>query len=198
MKELNEWLFVFINSHKHEWLNYVMQLASSIGTFALCIIILSFYAFSYFKSVYFKNPIRLTIVLVISTSILCLLILLPIFYIFPNLINMPPPCLNSKLKDFIQFDTVDCSTNLVRFSYRPFIISYFAMFLFCLFEFRLKKIFLLLILISLIVAYSRVYLGFQYPLNVLLSILLGIIFGFLSSLPHFIFFIIGTEEKKHF
>lgn len=138
--------------------------------------------------IYKKLGAKQTLFLVLFVAVL-LLFTDQITNLFKNGFQRLRPCNNPELKPFIRI--VQSRTSFSFFSGHAANTMAVATFLYLVFK-KNFKYFGLLFLWPLIFAYSRIYLGLHYPLDIISGYFFGAIFGFL------IFKLYQIAQKRNF
>jgi undecaprenyl-diphosphatase len=179
----NEKLFLWMNGNHSSFLDLVMLSAGNILTFVCILAICAFFGIRYFKrsdgaGYPFFNAALLILILV-GSFFLCRII---VPGIFPAFLEMPKPCTNPRLEGVIRVLTKkDCNPTYSLFSATTCVM--FCICSFMLFTLR-NKFFAFktaLIIWTLLLAYSRIYIGTNYPANVLIAAVTGICIGYMVS-----------------
>lgn len=173
-------LFLFLNGKHHPVLDHFMSFSSNFFSCLAIYIILIYISYKFLKKTY--NPylelkIALLFVFLILETILCWGILPSVF---PSIINRVAPCHDPEVSSFIHLIGDNCIDKYGFFAQRACLTFAISTFLFYAFADMQKWLKYLLILWALIVAYSRIYLGAQFPLNVLVSSALGLGIGYIT------------------
>ncbi len=172
MKELNEKLFTYINGYNHQTLDVIMRFAGSYWVLLFTLMLTGYCSFSYFKKIEPDRSFRLSLLFTTGTSMLCLLGIVAVKYFFGNIFQLPPNSANAP-------PATNTFGAISQFPLRTFIISYFATLLIFIFDAKYRGIGIMLIIVAIIVSYSRIYTGVHYPLSVALSGFFGSLFAFL-------------------
>jgi undecaprenyl-diphosphatase len=180
-----EKIFHLINGNHTDFLDYLMLLASNLLLFIPIIILIAFASDWYYKQHGYYHHIAKSVIL--TTVLLCgfffCFFVLP--YILPYILDRTKPCLNSNISTWLRLVNTDCNDVNGAFALRPCIMFCMTSFLFFSIKDDLKKTKIFLLFLSILVSYSRIYLGAHYPGNVLLADIIGIIFGFITSRLYF-------------
>ncbi len=182
INQLDKSLFLKLNGEHHQVLDLIMSLASNKLTLIPVFLVCSYVVIKYFKRQ--KETYHPSINYIVLVSILCLQFVL-CFYILPDifksLFNMPMPCANPEIAEFVRLvDTTCKETAHSFFSYRACLVLCFTSFLFFIIKDGFWGIKWLLVIWCLLVSYSRVYVGAYFPTNILLSNIIGIVLGYLG------------------
>jgi undecaprenyl-diphosphatase len=181
---LDEKVFLALNGNHSEFLDNIMLFASNLFSLIPIFILIIFVVNRYYKK-QADYPLTHSIIL---TGVLLLFFLFS-FKVLPGLFSAfferEKPCLNPNISVFVRLLGENCNTGNNFFAVRPCIMFCIATFL--LFTIKHDFIFfrILLIFWALLVSYSRIYLGAHYPLNVLISDIVGILVGFIGSRFYF-------------
>lgn len=178
---LDEHLFIFLNglgSERYDvlWLTLTKQ-TSWIPLF-LVLLFLIFKRLGTKQTLYLLLFVAILIVLSDQTANL-----------FKNGFQRLRPCNNPEINSFIRI--VQSRTSFGFFSGHAASSMGVSTFLYLVFK-RDFKYFWLLFLWPLIFAYSRIYLGLHYPLDIISGYLCGAIFGYLM------FILYQKAQKKYF
>lgn len=179
-RNIDEEVFLQLNGAHNNSLDHLMTIASNLFLCFPILFLVIFLMILHFKK---ENQYPITnsllIIFVLGVEFIICLELVP--QIFGYFIQRDRPCINPHISDLVRMVGENCNDNMSFFSVRPFIMFFITSFLF----FSIKKEFPLmkasLVIWSLIVAYSRIYVGMHYPLNVVFAIIVGISFGFAGS-----------------
>ncbi len=181
LKKIDESLFLILNGNHQSVLDYLMLTASNVLSFIPVFLLSVFIAVKYIRKqddhYYTFINIALVLLIIVAQYIICRYLLNDMFKSF---ISRERPCLNPNISSFVRMLNNDCKSTLQPFfSYKTCLMFCLCSFLF----FTVKKGFrgfkVILVLWSLLVAYSRIYVGDHYPLSVLISIITGIASGFI-------------------
>ncbi|MEO8761504.1 MAG: phosphatase PAP2 family protein [Bacteroidia bacterium] len=180
--KLDESVFLKLNGWHHEFLDLLMLTASNkfsfIPLFILCIIITVRY-FKKQKEGYHPYINYLLLISVLSLQLILCFNILPA--VFKNFFPMERPCSNPDLVSFIRLLGTDCSpTPHSFFGYKSCLVFCFTSFLFFTVKEGYIGLKVLLVIWCLIVSYSRIYVGAHYPINILLSDIIGAFIGYLG------------------
>ena len=166
-------LFLFINSLHLEWLNPLMVFFSG-GIIWLPLMLLPIWiAYSNLNKKVFFLFILFLLLAIIASDVTS-------SYIFKNIFNRMRPCRVSELKDLIYHFGQKCGGKF------GFVSSHasnsIALAVFSLRCLQLKKHhFILVIILPLIISYSRIYLGVHYPGDILGGAVIGIFWALIMS-----------------
>ena len=180
-----EKIFHFINGNHTDFLDFLMQFVSNLFLFIPIFILIAFVSAWYYKHqgyYHHKANSAMLIVILLCGFLFCFFVL-PL--IFPNLLGRTKPCLNPNISNWLRLVNEDCSDVNGSFALRPCVMFCITSFLFFSIKDDLKKTKAFLIFLSVLVSYSRIYLGAHYPGNVLLAGIMGIICGFITSRLYF-------------
>ena len=186
--KLDESLFLMLNSKHHAILDYVMLIAGNLFSFVPVFLLCAFITIKYFKqrdhSYHpYLNLILLVTILVIQYFI-CRYLLENVFQI---LYYRDRPCENPDISSLVRLlDNQSCNPkNHSLFSYKSCLIFCITSFLFFTIKQGYRGFKFILIIWTLLVAYSRIYVGAHYPMNVVVSGITGIIMGYFISKFYF-------------
>ena len=181
----DEKLFLALNGRHSEFLDQVMLLASNLFSSIPIFILIAVIATRYYKKQGYSYPLAnslLMICVLLIGFLFCLFVLPPTL---SGLFERQRPCFNPSISNWVRLVGEDCNTTRSSFAVRPCITFCVTSF----FLFTLKTDFPIskaaLIFWSLMVAYSRIYLGIHYPFNVLIAVLIGFFCGYMTSRLYF-------------
>jgi undecaprenyl-diphosphatase len=182
-KKIDESLFLALNGNHHGVLDYLMIAASNLLMFIPVFIISTFIVIKYMRNndshYYTLMNTALILFVIVIQYFLCRYLLNETFR---ALFTRERPCLNPNISSFVRMLTNDCKTTLQPcFSYKVCLMFCLSTFLFFTVKEGFKGFKVLLILWSILVAYSRIYVGDHYPLSIVLSVAVGIVSGYLIS-----------------
>lgn len=167
-----EWdnqLFRYLNGIYIEELDPVMAFLSSTWSWVILFLIISYFMLR--KSIFWgSREILLILCTVVANSILNNVIKL--------IIQRPRPCQSEALQSTIRI-LEDCGTHYSFFSAHS--SNAFCLAVCTALFFRNKYYSVLIILWATIVAYSRIYVGKHFPLDVLVGIAFGICMSFAGN-----------------
>ena len=180
LSDLDRKILFAINGTHSTFFDALMLSASSLFSLIPIGFIVVYIAMRIKKGEHYHHfPNILTFLIsVLIISCICLGVLPRVFSI---LFEIQKPCLNPNTSDFIRLLGETCKQEDNFFPFRPclfFCISSFLIFALKE-EFRLVKI--LFIAWSLLVSYSRIYLGAHFPFNVFIASFIGLLLGFAGS-----------------
>lgn len=178
---LDEHLFVFLNglgSEKYDGLWLILTKQTSWIPFFLLLLYFIFNKLGTKQTLYLLIFVTILIVLTDQTA-----------NIFKNGFQRLRPCNNPEINSFIRI--VQSRTSYSFFSGHAANSMGVVTFLYLIFN-KEYNYFWLLFLWPLIFAYSRIYLGLHYPLDIISGYLCGAIFGFLM------FKLYQKAQKKYF
>jgi undecaprenyl-diphosphatase len=180
-----EKIFHFINGNHTAFLDYLMVSASNLFLFIPIIILIAFVSAWYYKhhGYYHHKANSVMLMIILLCGFLFCFFVLP--QIFPYLLDRTKPCLNPNISTWLRLVNNDCNDVNGSFALRPCIMFCITSFLFFSIKDDLKKTKAFLVILSILVSYSRIYLGVHYPGNVLLADIIGIICGFITSRLYF-------------
>jgi undecaprenyl-diphosphatase len=179
-ENIDEKLFLKLNGVHSATLDYFMTLASNLFFCIPVLFLVGFVATRHFKKQNeypVANSLLLIFVLLLE-FVFCLEIVPDIFSSF---LQRERPCLNPNISALVRLVGEDCNSGYSFFALRPFIMFFITSFLFFSIRKELPIIKWLLVIWSVIVSYSRIYLGAHYPFNVVVADLAGIAVGFIGS-----------------
>ena len=185
--KLDENLFLTLNGTHHAILDYVMLIASNLLSFIPVFLLCAFIAIKYFKQQDdgyhpYLNLILLITILIIQYFV-CRYLLENIFQI---LYYRDRPCENPDISSLVRLLGSNCNPqNHSMFSYKPCLIFCITSFLFFTIKQGYRGFKFVLVFWALLVAYSRIYVGAHYPMNVLVSGITGILMGYFISKFYF-------------
>ncbi len=185
--KLDEKLFLALNSNHHAVLDYLMLFTSNLASFIPVFLLSAFIAIKYFKQQDdgyhpYLNLILLFAILV-TQYFVCRYLLEDIF---KSLYYRDRPCENPDISSFVRLLGRNCiAKNHSLFSYKSCLIFCITSFLFFTIKHGFKGFKVLLIIWALLVAYSRIYVGAHYPINVFISGVTGIMMGYFISKFYF-------------
>ena len=181
----DEKLFLALNGNHSEFLDSVMLLASNLFSCIPIFIFIVFIAAKYYKKQGYSYPLANSVLLtgiLLLGFMFCLFVLPPTF---SGILERQKPCFNPSISSLVRMVGEDCSNTSSFFAVRPCVMFCITSFLL----FTLKKEFpvtkAILIFWSLLVSYSRIYLGAHYPFNILIADLIGFFCGFITSRLYF-------------
>ncbi len=181
LEKIDESLFLILNGNHQAILDYLMLLASNLLSFIPVFLVSIYIAVKYFRKqddyYYTFINIALIIVILVMQYFLCRYLLNDMF---KGLLSRERPCVNPNISAFVRMLRNDCKTTPQSyFSYKTCLMFCLSSFLFFTVKEGFKGFKVLLIIWSLLVAYSRIYVGDHYPLNVFISAITGIATGYL-------------------
>lgn len=181
INKFDENLFLALNGTHQEILDYIMLTASSLFSFIPVFLCSAYFAVKYIKKQNDHYYTFINIVLLISILtiqfFICRYFLESIFKVFAY---RDRPCENPDISSFVRLLNRDCNvTNHSFFSYKSCLIFSITSFLFFTIKEGFRGFKIVLIFWAFLVAYSRIYVGSHYPLNVLISAITGIVAGYL-------------------
>jgi undecaprenyl-diphosphatase len=182
--DINEKLFLKMNGAHSEVFDSLMSFASNLFVYIPIILLVLFLGMRHFgRQISYHSKAKMILVAIVFLAELFVCFQwLPL--LFSYIFDMERPCLNPDLSGMVRLLGEACGSDSLNFALRPFLMFFITAFL--LFsvpkEFRVIK--WLLIIWSLIVTYSRVYMGAHYPLNVIISAGTGFLVGYLGSRLH--------------
>jgi undecaprenyl-diphosphatase len=182
-KKVDETLFLILNGNHHNVLDYLMLIASNLLSFIPVFLLSTFIIIKYLRDnddhYYTFINIGLIIVFLTIQYFVCRYLINEMFKTF---FTRERPCLNPNISSFVRLLGKDCKTTLQPiFSYKTCLMFCLSSFLFFTIKQGFKGFKILLILWSLLVAYSRIYIGVHYPLSILISVTIGTFAGYIIS-----------------
>ncbi|MFR9164867.1 MAG: phosphatase PAP2 family protein [Dysgonomonas sp.] len=162
-------LFRYLNSLHAKWLDPVMIFLSSHWSWMILFLIVSIFMIR--RSRYWGvREIILILVTVVANSI--------INNIVKVIIQRPRPCQNEELEATIRV-LEDCGTRYSFFSAHS--SNAFCLAICTALFFRNKYYSVLILIWATAVAYSRIYVGKHYPLDIIVGITFGVLMSFIGS-----------------
>ncbi|NDW19787.1 phosphatase PAP2 family protein [Dysgonomonas sp. 216] len=162
-------LFVYLNSNFHPWLDPVMQVLSSHYSWIVLFLIVSFFMVR--RSMFWGGrEIMLVLATVGVNSLLNILAKM--------IIQRPRPCQNEEIQAAIRV-LEDCGTNYSFFSAHS--SNAFCLAVCTALFFRNKYYTIAMLVWASAVAYSRIYVGKHYPLDVVCGIMFGVLISFIGD-----------------
>tara|TARA_B100000767_G_scaffold275693_1_gene314387 strand:+ start:4214 stop:4801 length:588 start_codon:yes stop_codon:yes gene_type:complete len=171
--QLLDWdtsLFIFLNGLGTPYFDSLWMLITHKASNFIVYLFFSFYFFR-------LKGLKPTLFLLLSVGLL-ILFTDQITNIFKNGFERLRPCHNPEFQDVMRIVKKGCGGLYGYFSGHASNSFALATFFSCIFSIRFPKVKYILFLIASLVAYSRIYIGVHYPLD----ILSGILFGFLWAL----------------
>ncbi len=184
---INKWdekLFLFFNQSHSSFFDVLMLLSSNLLSLIPIFLLTAFVAHRYKKKDNYHSTANLFVYL-FSLLAVCFVCFEIIPQLFSLIIHREKPCLNPNISIWVRLLGEDCNTSNGIFAVRPCIN--FCITSFVLFTVKQNFTFIKIILVcwSLLVSYSRIYLGAHYPSNVLLADIIGIGLGYIGSRVYF-------------
>ncbi len=181
LKKIDETLFLILNGKHYGVLDNLMLLASNLLMFIPVFLISTFIIIKYIRAHddHYYTLLNIALILFVITIqyFLCRYLLDNAFKAF---FTRERPCLNPNISSFVRMINNDCKTTLQPyFSYKTCLMFCLSSFLFFTVKEGFRGFKVILVLWSGLVAYSRIYVGDHYPLNVLISFVIGIALGYL-------------------
>lgn len=166
--EKDKELFLWINSHHISWLTPIMEVITSNITWAImCALVL---AFMFYKKK--RNGLWPALFLIFSLGLNAC-----VNYIIKYIVARPRPINNEAFDDVIHaIEKLDQSFSF----YSSHSSSSFCLLFFTIFFWKNKYYTIFMSFWAVIVAYSRLYVGMHYPLDIFVGIIMGTIFGILG------------------
>ena len=185
--KFDEKLFLALNGNYHSWLDYFMVFASNLFSFVPVFLITIFIAIKYFRMNDDGYHPYLNVLLLIM--VLFLQFVVSHYFLndfFKKIIHLDRPCENPEISPFVRLVGRDCHAGVYSlFSYKTCLIFSLCSFLFFTIKEGYNKFKVTLLIWAFFVAYSRVYVGDHYPINIFLSGLIGILQGFIVNRIYF-------------
>jgi len=181
LSQFEEKIFRSINGSHTTFLDYLMMLASNLFLTIPIFVIIAIFSAKYYKDQGYYHPrtnASVVIIILFLSFIFCFLLLPQIFSFF---LDRTKPCLNPNVSSWLRVVNEDCDASYTSFAFRPCIMFCITSFLFFTFKSDFKNTVLFLFFWSLLVSYSRIYLGVHYPSNVLLADIIGIFCGYITN-----------------
>ena len=185
--EFDKQLFLTLNGSHHEFLDYIMLVASSLFSFAPVFLLSIYFLVKYIKKQddYYYTFINIALLISILTIqyFLCRYFLESIF---KAVCYREKPCESPDISSFVRLLNIDCfTTNHSFFSFKSCLMFCVTSFLFSTIKEGFVGFKFVLILWAILVGYSRIYVGSHYPLNVFISAITGVTVGYLISKLYF-------------
>ncbi len=162
-------LFTWINSRQIEWLNPFMQTLSSHYSWIILFSIIAYFMIRRSRSQGLRE-VLLIAVTVITNSILN--------NVLKIIIKRPRPCHNELLESTIGL-LEDCGNHYSFFSAHS--SNAFCLAICTALYFKNKYFTLIMTLWASLVAFSRIYVGKHYPLDVLCGVIFGIMMSYAGN-----------------
>ena len=162
-------LFTWINSKHISWLDPLMQILSSPYSWVVLFLVISYLMIRSSRTQGVRE-VLLVVCVFIANSILSNVLKL--------LIQRPRPCHEDALRSTIHL-LEDCGTHYSFFSAHS--SNAFCLAICTALFFKNKYFSILMIIWATTVAYSRIYVGKHYPLDVIIGIIFGITISFLGN-----------------
>ena len=183
LDKLDENLFLALNGKHYGVLDYIMLMASSLTAFIPVFLVSTYIIIKYFRKQDDHYHTFINISLLISVLIIQYFVCRYLLNdVFKSLFYRDRPCGNPAISALVRMLGRDCNPdNHSLFAYKACLIFCITSFLFFTIKEGFKSIKWLLVIWSLLVAYSRVYVGSHYPANILISVTTGIALGYLMN-----------------
>lgn len=181
LERTDESLFLILNGNHYAVLDYIMLIISNLLTFIPVFLICTYVFIKYLRGREdYHYPIINTALIIVVLAMQYFLCRYFLHDIFKEFSNRERPCSNPNISAFVRLLGGNCKPNNHSiFTYKTCLMFCLSSFLFFTIKEDFKVFKLVLILWALTVAYSRIYLGNHYPLNVLCSAATGIAAGYL-------------------
>jgi undecaprenyl-diphosphatase len=181
--KLDEKLFLALNGGHVKFLDYIMLTASSLFTFIPVFLLCIYITIKYFRKQDDRYYTFINIILLISVLAIQYFICSYLLDgMFKSLFYRDRPCVNPNISSFVRMLGRDCNpNNHSLFAYKACLIFCLTSFLFFTIKEGFRGIKWILLAWSILVAYSRVYVGSHYPVNVLISATTGVVAGYLVN-----------------
>ncbi|MBC7865861.1 MAG: phosphatase PAP2 family protein [Bacteroidia bacterium] len=185
INSIDEEIFLALNGSHSQFLDGLMLFASNLFSSIPILMLVACIATLYYKKQGYSHPVAKSVMLttVLLLGFLFCLFVLP--HAFSFLFERTKPCLNPNISTSVRMLGEDCNSSSSFFAVRPCIMFFITSFLFFTIKNDFPWVKAGLITWSLLVSYSRIYLGVHYPFNVLIADLAGILFGFILSRFYF-------------
>ncbi|MCF8298881.1 MAG: phosphatase PAP2 family protein [Saprospiraceae bacterium] len=181
IKQLDIDLFLFINGNHNSFFDFVMFWLSD------KLIWIPLYIF--FLYLVIKHYKKQSITIILLIAILIALTDLISVHFFKNVFERLRPCHNPTISHLVHLVKDHCGGQFSFVSSHATNSFGIATFLAFLLKDKIKFIFLYLFVWAGLIAYSRIYLGVHFPLDVICGGILGFAIGF------FVFTIFGLIQK---
>jgi len=183
IQTFDESFFLTLNGSHSDFFDSIMLWASNLFVFIPLFIIITFIAIRYYKNNGAYHPIASALLLTGVLGLIYVICVDVMPYVFSFFYDREKPCLNPNIASMVRVVGEDCNYNSVNnfFAIRPCIMFCVVSFISNTIknDFSLFKI--LIVFFAILVAYSRIYLGIHYPLNVFIGIIIGLFLGYIAS-----------------
>lgn len=169
--QLDRDLFLFLNSLGTESWDRFWLIVTNKWTFIPLYLLLLIFSYRYLG-------LKKTIFLLVTVALL-ITCTDQLANFFKYGVRRLRPCYEEDLDGMIRLVRGYCGGRFTFFSAHAATSFAIASFFICLLRNQVKYISLILILWALFVAYSRIYIGIHYPIDVLAGAVIGLIFGWL-------------------
>jgi len=180
--KLNKSIFLALNGEHSDYLDPLMLTASNKFSFIPIFLLCTYVAIRYFrkqKEGYHPYINYILLFGVLSLQFFFCFNVLPAF--FKSFFPMERPCSNPEISSFVRLLGTSCTpTPHSFFGYKSCLVFCFTSFLFFTIKEGFRGLKFLLVIWCCIVSYSRIYVGAHYPMNIILSNLIGIGVGYLG------------------
>gem|GEM_PF-2511691 len=182
-QKIDESLFLLLNGNHKSVLDFLMLAINNFSSFIFVLLACIYVSVKYLRKEEGHRYTLLNNFLLVSLLVMQFLLAYYLLGgIFKDLFYRDRPCMNPNISSFVRMLGATCNpNNHSPFSAKPCLMFCLTSFLFFTIKSGFRSFKFTLILWSLLVAYSRIYLGRHYPLSVATSAAVGLALGFLIN-----------------